>query len=453
MKLLGALSLIGLLTILTGCAAVVSVHPLASPADREKPMLDPRLNGEWIGATPESSDDEFGKPESSCRIKISKPEAPTAEYKLEFPNPDTASSPTTCDSHVRYDFHLVPIGGTLFFDATFDDLKDPKTHRDSSDVAVYGAAPGHLLGQLWIQPDFVRVGLLNPDWLRDNWPKDSMEQTSLGDYTDVTALTNTTAELRDIFLRNANEATAFAPAFYLCRAGTDCTARAFEDQLTRTPDDPDTLKNAVDFYAGRGEYVRALGLLRQKIKHHPDPAEVQYELGRMLLLDRDFVGARQALASAKEPSSGALPSIADLIVRSYFLQGDYQGTIKAAKTLKPPAEKVSADPIVLGYFALLRLGRSKDAAVYLQEQTNAFVGPADDHLQLLQLAQRVGSFESPSDKDRAIFYAALRDIRDGKIDEAKSRLGILVAKLPKNDFYYCAGKIELERLPVKAAPK
>jgi hypothetical protein len=93
-----------------------------------------------------------------------------------------------------------------------------------------------------------------------------------------------------------------ASPFSLCRPGPDCDARAIDDQLTRTPDNIDVLAVAVNFNSKRGNIARAIALQRHKIELHPDRVADQFEIGRLLLLNREFDGARRALAVAKEPS-------------------------------------------------------------------------------------------------------------------------------------------------------
>lgn len=134
-------------------------------------------------------------------------------------------------------------------------------------------------------------------------------------------------------------------------------------------------------------------------------------------------------------------------MRSFFLQGDYAGTVQAAKSLEAPTNLISADPIILSYFALHRLAKSKEAESYIREQAAAaFVGPAQEHLFLLEVLGRVTDPRPSKDWNRSTYYYALNDLRKGKIDSGRSHLQDLVRMRSTDNLIGFAAQLELERL-------
>jgi tetratricopeptide (TPR) repeat protein len=217
------------------------------------------------------------------------------------------------------------------------------------------------------------------------------------------------------------------------------------DQLTRRPNSQDVLAVAVEFYAKRADFARAISLQRHKIELDSDAAADQFTLGRLLMLTRDFDGARSALVVAKEPAER--PSIKELVVRSHFLQGNYARAVQAAKSWDAPANLSSVDPIILSYFALNRLGRVKEAESYLREQASTFVGPAQEQLFLLGIIGRVTDSLSSEDQGRSTYYYALNRLRKGDLEHCRGHLQDLAKMRPKDDLIGLAAQIELERLP------
>jgi tetratricopeptide (TPR) repeat protein len=431
--------------VFSGCALVGSVQPLYTQAEIQKPYLNQRVEGEWIMANLDDSDEDAATPKRPCRVGISKSSAGEVPYVVEFRCSGDERDPGK--DYSKFDFSLVSLGTATFFDARFAESKEKEKHISLGEIAGKGIIPVHLLGQVWVQQDFVRFTLLQSDWVEKSWPGNSLLISEGEKYGKVDVLTNPTPDLRDLFSRNAGSPDAFSAPLFLCRAGADCDSRAMEDQLTRTPNSQDVLAGAVKFYAKRGDLARAISLQRHKIRLDSDAAEDQFTLGQLLLLTRDFDGARNALATAKEPSER--PSITELVVRSHFLQGNYAGTVQAAKSLDAPANLISADPIILKYFALNRLGRVKEAESYLRAQAGTFVGPAQEQLYLLEILGRVtDSLLSYEDPGRSTYYYALDRLRNGDVDHCRSHLQDLVKVHPKNDLIGLAAQIELERLPL-----
>ncbi len=260
-------------------------------------------------------------------------------------------------------------------------------------------------------------------------------------------LTNPTDSLREGIEHNAESAEAFGLPMHLCRPGADCDKMAIEDELARRPSNKEVLVGGAAFYAKRGDATRAVALQRRVVAMETDANEkraAEFDLGSFLLLAREFGAARQELASAKEPNSS--PSREELVVRSYFLEGNYEAVVKAAKLEPSDANLRSADSILLSYFALYRVGRGKDAEGYLRGQATTFIGPATEHLYLLETMGRVSDSWEGRDLKRSAYYKVLEYIRKGEIETAKVQLENLLTIRPKNDLIAIAAQIELARL-------
>jgi hypothetical protein len=139
-----------------------------------------------------------------------------------------------------------------------------------------------------------------------------------------------------------------------------------------------------------------------------------------------------------------------LAVRSYFLEGDYASTVQAAKSLRASGKLISADPIILSYFALHRLGRVKEAESYFRQQAAAFVGPAEEHLFLLEVFGRVTDSWPSKDWTRSTYYYALNQLKNKNLNEGREHLRDLARMRPKDDLIGLAAQVELERLPSPA---
>jgi hypothetical protein len=433
--------------VLWGCTPVVSVRPLYTQTEIDRPHLDQRVEGEWNMPNLDDSGDDDAANKPPCRVHISEPKAGELPYAVEFRCPGPKDGPG--ESYSKYDVCLVALDTNTFFDARFAESEEKGKHLSFSDIQDSGIAPAHLLGQAWVQEDFVRFGPLESDWVEKNWPTDFLAISKVGTYSRVDILTSQTKDLRDLLSQNAGSSDAFGFALYLCRPGADCDARAIQDQLARTPNNRDILTGSVKFYAKRGNFARAIVLQRHKIALGSDEAADQLELGRLLLLTRDFDGARRVFATAKEQSD-TVSAIKVLTVRSYFLEGNYAGTVQTSKSLEASGKLISADPIILSYFALHRLGRVKEAESYLQQHAATFVGPAEEHLLLLEVSGRVTDSWASKDWTRSTYYYALNALKNKNLNHGREHLHDLATMRPKDDLIGLAAQIELERLPSPA---
>lgn len=431
---------------LCGCTSVVSVHPLYMEKEIEKPLLDPRMEGEWILSAMDAAQEGNPNRPPPCRMNIFRP-SPSADepgYSLEI---DCPKSIGEAGDKSEFEVHLVPASGVTLFDARIVEFQEKGQRVNPGEMVDKGIIPAHLLGAVWIEQDFLRAATVEPDWVEKNWPENFLVMSRVADRAQVDILTNPTRDLRDRLSRHANSPEMFGFPFYLCRIGVDCDLQAFEDQLKRTPDDGGVLRSSADFYARRGDFVRAVALQRHKVEVAAQPGQDEVPLARLLLLARDFEGARHVLTSAKEPSQR--PSLKDMVVLSYFLQGDYAGAVQAERSMGASANLVSADAILLAYYSMQRLGQNKEAESYLRDQASAFIGNAQEHLFLAEAAGRVTDAPTLHDQQRATFYGALKNLKDGQPQLTRSQLQQLIQTGRKDDLIVLAAKVELERLGVR----
>jgi tetratricopeptide (TPR) repeat protein len=438
--------------LLVGCTPVASVRPLYTAEETKNPYRDQHLEGEWTMVVLDGAEENAGLI-PPCHVKIGPAFTGDVTYSAEFRCPKQEVEEKTL-----VEVQLVPLGSNIFFDARPVYRSDKLKKVDLRDLSGIGVLPGHVLGQVWAQENFVRFAPLWSQWVERNWPAETLAVTHITQVNTIDVLTDQTASLRDLLSKNANSRDAFPLNVYLCRAGTDCDARAYEDQLARLPDDPWTLDVAARFFARRGDITRATGLMKHKIEFDSDKQASQYDLAKLLLLDRDFEGARRALAQAREPILP--PSIKTLAVLSHFLQGDYAGTIEAAQSMKDSQHQKSddpaiddsfarnwhfADPILLRYFALCRLGRTEEAESYLSREAESFTGVQAEKALLLEVLGRATA-RVPSEDLRSDYYSALNNLQKGDRPRGHDLLVDLTRRLPKDDVTRLAAQVELDRL-------
>jgi len=463
MKLALAVLALMLAALVPGRSPAVSIRPLYTDADLEKPILEPRIEGEWISpdADEAGTDDELW-----LRWKIAPPDKPSesySTYSVEFrpAKPD----PGKGDEVSSYVVRLVAIGNKLFFDAEFSEHAQGKFEVRPLDFL--GLVPAHVVGRIWVQQDFLRIALLEPEWVKDNSPA-SFQEFFPSNYVNDSVITGSTRELRDFLVRNADNQKALAYVVYLCRPGTDCPARAAEDALMRSPEEDQVLEVAAKFFFGHHNYARAVALRRHRVELSPDNFPLRTDLSQALLFNGDFAGARRELAAVQKLILGDPPAAvgsltnflgsaharaSEDLVWSYFLEGAYAEAVNAAKQYQTSDEHFSVNPILLNYFSLLRLGRHAEAESLLKEETAKLTGSAEELILLLEAQRKVTKgFPYSDPKSEAVrrvsFFRGLHDIATGRQETARLHLGSAVSE-PSDTVIALATKIELERLGPK----
>jgi hypothetical protein len=237
--------------LMAGCGPAISVRPLYIPAERETPLVEPRIEGTWIAA---DVDEPNTDPVLMLNVAAADIHKPGGHYNVDIPVTEDLAWPIKT---LSFDLRLVHIGERLFVDAT---LSSP------DDLKILGLVPLHLIAQLSVDQDFLRIAVLDMGWATENLPDSLRDEPPTSE--SRTILTGSTAELRALVDRNADSREAFANVGYFCRPETDCNLRAMEDMLARAPNHPETLKLAVAFFSGRGQQDRAAAL-QQHLRELP----------------------------------------------------------------------------------------------------------------------------------------------------------------------------------------
>ena len=467
MRIISAILALALAAVLSGCTPAVSIRPLYNEADLKKPVLEPRIEGEWVEYQGDNG-------EGDVKWKIASSSHNTYDVEFRPVKPD----PQKGDEVSRYDLRLVAIGDKLFFDGLFSEQSKGQVTTRSSELL--GLAPAHVIGGIWAHPDYLRIAFLDSEWAAKHSPASFYETEGHGEGEDLVIITASTQEVRDFLVRAQDDEEAMF-SIYLCRPGVDCAMRWAEDELSRLPrykdeDKRDGLLSEMgQFFLARGNYDRAVEMRRHRVELKPHDSSLHEDLGRALLFKRDFRAARVEFAAAesagadelksnpwkdwdliKNISEGATSQDAEGIVWSYFIEGDYSGAVASFGNYKGGDGFLSANPILLSYFALQRLGKRAEADVLLKERSAKFRGRPDDHLLLLSLQGRVIEPDAvlgwqPTKGDvlqRFYFYRALQSIDSGDTESGRSNLqyALAVSDAPKDGLPALAAKIELERL-------
>ena len=178
---------IGLLTIalelLTGCAGVVSLHPLVTDSDKDA-FLDPALVGSWREISPDD------KPES----------AGGQVYVVTRYGPNGYKASTT-DEGVEKSvvFHILKLQDRYLLDA-----------RDDLGAA---ALPAHVYFGLTLQKDILKLSEMDTPWLKQQVAAREGLRSEVLTEADVdgkVVITSPEGDLRKYFLPLAADSRSFA---------------------------------------------------------------------------------------------------------------------------------------------------------------------------------------------------------------------------------------------------
>jgi tetratricopeptide (TPR) repeat protein len=436
------LLVLALSCLLTGCTArpALSLRPLYK-AD-EKPVAEPRLEGEWtpvrlggFGMNEEKNDHWAITAQSDGCYR--------GEWRKKDPEkPDK-------EWNEIYRVCLVSMDNKLFFDQQLEKTRVENNMISAKDLTPELAAL-HMTGRLWPQQDLIRVTRLTGDWVSHNQPEDLRF-----DVDKFTLFSGSTAQLREIMTQHGEDPHAMESAWYLCRPNANCDVRVAEDELARQPDDKDVLSAAAFVYAGAEDYDKAIALLDKaaKLADSDKASEARTSLGLARLLKRDFSGARGEFTAGEKQAATPEDREGDaaFIGISYFLEGKYSEAHTAFAGIKDPSDDSQPMLMILTYASLVRMGRGKQAEAFLSEQMAHFKGKADQQLLLLRASGRVNDFSPGNFTDDqllqgdGVLYALVR-LAKGDRDSARQALESTVSKTPKWDPAYLGAKIELERM-------
>ena len=419
--------------LLSGCGGTpaVSVRPLYDTD--VKPATDARMEGEWISPNL----DEVGKEqEIAQRWKFTRDDE---HYMVELREPGTADKKDSPDKVDRYRVSLVPLGDKTFIDAELIERTTEKGTIGQDDIKQ-GMIAVHLLGRIWIAPDYLRVSLVDSSWVKANTPEDYRAM-----YGGTAVMVSPAAEVRKFFTQHADEKGMFMQPLFFCRPGTDCPMHVADDLLVREPNDPDVLQKVARILMARHQYKKATALLRHRVELQPEESDAHAELALSLANERDFKGAETELEAVSRltTDAGDKTSVQQMICAAHFLDGSYE---QAATICS--ADSRSAIAILFNYYSLLRLGRRKQAVAFLTKASAQFSGSAQDQILLLDAQGRIEDINNAikSSEDKAIFFyfEGLSAIAKGDSKTAHERLKTSLEA--GDDLTSLPAKVELERM-------
>ncbi len=156
MKTISVLLIAALAAVLCGCAPAVSVRPLYTDDDLKHPIVEPRIEGEWVSLDLDKvgTDDEI-----MFKLKIAPPERPgeptmasdsAYHVELRFGKPD----PRERRPGLQLWRALDPRGRQAFFDADFVEVAEGPVKTGSDDVPglVAGRVIGRVRGSFRLSP-------------------------------------------------------------------------------------------------------------------------------------------------------------------------------------------------------------------------------------------------------------------------------------------------------------
>lgn len=223
MRVISVIFISALAAVFCGCTPAVSVRPLYTEADLKHPIIEPHIEGEWVRFDEENGDGD--------KWKIAHGFNDTYDIEFRPAKPD----PQKGEEVSKYSIRLVSIGDKLFFDGQFVEWVEGQI-SDGGDYP--GLAPAHIIGGIWVHPDYLRMAFLDSEWIEKHSPASFQESVGHGQGEDLAIITASTQEVRDFLVRAQDEEGAIF-SIYLCRAGVDCPMRWAEDELSRLPKDED----------------------------------------------------------------------------------------------------------------------------------------------------------------------------------------------------------------------
>lgn len=428
---------------LAGCNPAVSLRPLVGAKD--KTVTEPQLEGDWVSINV----DKPGKNEVTAQWKISYQKD---HYAVEMRLIKSDDNPPYTDV---YEASLLNLDSKLFFDARFSQRTLGGLTIEARDLDPL-MVPVHLAGRLWMHENYLRIALIDSDWLQDHAGDDFrviLPATGLGPSTAV--ITASSTDLQKFLVQNADSDAAFAMEMYLCRSAKDCAPLIVEDELTRKPDDHDLLHDAARFFTARGDNARALTLLRHRAELQPQDASSMEDLAVALLYARDFQGARREFAAAQKlaPDNQTFPVE---IGWSYFLEGSFREAAKAFDECLKSGKNTSADPVLGEYYSLLRIGRRSDAEALLAQQTAKFVGATEERALLLEAQGRASDTAVAASNDpelaRVLFFEGLRWMAKDDQTEAAGSFRKTLEKADPGSILALLATTELQSVQPKTKP-
>jgi hypothetical protein len=171
------------LGLLSGCAGVVSLHPLVTDSDKDA-FFDPALLGSWREVSPDD-----------------KPESANGQLYVVTRDGQTGYKASTTDDGVEKTvaFHILKLPDRYLLDVR-DDLGDP-------------ALPVHVYFSLILQKDVIKLSEMDTPWLKQQIAGQKelrSEELTEADVKGKIVITSPQGDLRKYFFPLAADGRSFA---------------------------------------------------------------------------------------------------------------------------------------------------------------------------------------------------------------------------------------------------
>jgi hypothetical protein len=175
---------------LTGCASVVSLHPLVLPNDQDA-IFDPALVGTWQDVDPHDRTVYTVSRAESGYYVVLRPSDPGAAEKRE----------------VKLSMHLLKVGDRRLLDVYIKDLTCDSDACDNYDMQL----PVHLFLRLRLDKDSAWLSEMESDWLKEQIKtRGQLRHEVLTEDHDKVVLTASPGELRRYLLPYVADDRSFA---------------------------------------------------------------------------------------------------------------------------------------------------------------------------------------------------------------------------------------------------
>jgi len=353
---------IGLLLSLSACGPQIALNPLFRENDV---VLDDAVVGTWIASKATADSENPGSIFTFSKLG-------DKAYELTFPGDKDGSN-------FKSEVHLVRLGKFLFLDLY--------PARPDEDGERHGPEPFprigvHMFGRIWIEKEFVRIALLDDEWVEKIAAEKKLHLLST---RDGNVLSGSTEELQGLALQYAEDTKAFSWDIALCRADPppagDCSGAVFKQRLETN--DPEAWDSLGQEYARAGRDDEALAAFQKAAQLDPsggsDLHNYHHNIGRVFLKKAQYEQARKEFMEAHRlRPTDSTPD--HQIGVSYFLEGRFQDAVRALKTdpwdvscdvedCPARAQMVGRyrnNQAILSTLALRHLGRDEEAKKQLE---------------------------------------------------------------------------------------
>jgi len=440
-----------LLLAANGCGPESSLNPLFEEKDV---VVDDAVVGTWI--TSAETDGNVSEGLTYAFKKLG-----DNAYEIIFPGDEEGSK-------YKSQVHLVRLGKFLFLDAYPASLDSDEEKRNKA-PEPFPKISVHVFGRIWIEKDFLRIALLDDEWVKNLAEK---KKLALGYVSTIqeSLLTAPTEELQKLALQHAEDVKAFSWEIGLCRPqlqASDCSTALLKQRLATN--DPEAWDSLGQDYSKVGRDDEALAAFGKAAQLDPsggnDFHNYHYHIGRTLLKKLQYERAREEFMEAHRLlPTNSLPD--RQIGFSYFMEGKFQEAVRAfqadpwdvsclAQGDCPARARVTAVGENLEIFATLafrHVGRQEEAKKQLDaytRQEEAFAKYRKDpewealllsyEAGLAKESDLIGTAKTPEQKSEAYFYVGYEYVLKGNKRKAREYFQkTLNAKVADSDEYIVA---------------